>query len=117
MILDLQFAHVNSTYVDQRKYVLYFSSCTDGAGFFNRGNQSWCPYTCVCYNFPPWLRNKFACLFVFGVMPPKIKNYNRTLTCSYHEHNQNTFYVQRMVCIVRAGGGPPSRMQGLHVGI
>lgn len=72
-------------YLAQRKFVLYMSACTDGTGFFNRGNQSWGPYTGVCFNLPPWLRNKFACLFMFGVMPNKIKNYNRTCmthTCS-----------------------------------
>ena len=60
-----------------RKTVLFLSVCTDGAGFFSRGNQSWGPYTGVCFNLPPWLRNKFACLFLFGVLPTKIKNYNR----------------------------------------
>ena len=60
-----------------RKSVLYMSACSDGAGFFSRGNQSWGPYTAVCMNLSPWLRNKFACILVFGVLPTKIKNYNR----------------------------------------
>lgn len=63
--------------VEERKFVLYMSVCTDGSGFFQRGNLSWGPYTGICFNLPPWLRNKFACLFMFGVMPVKIKNYNR----------------------------------------
>ena len=64
--------------IEMRKVLISASVCTDASGFFNRGNQSWSPYTGVCFNLPPWLRNKFACLFMFGVMPIKIKNYEST---------------------------------------
>ena len=67
-------------HVEMRRKILYISVCTDGAGFFNRGNQSWGPYTGVCFNLPPWLRNKFGLLFLFGVMPSQIKNYSSTCT-------------------------------------
>lgn len=64
--------------VETRRNVLFTSVSSDGTFFFARGNQSWSPYTGVCFNLPPWLRNKFACLFMFGVMPIKIKNYGST---------------------------------------
>ena len=86
-----------------RRKILYISVCTDGAGFFNRGNQSWGPYTGVCFNLPPWLRNKFGLLFLFGVMPSKIKNYSSTCTAHVtrvHAHNTG------LVAAILAGCAP-----------
>ena len=65
-----------------RHEALFLSACTDGATFHSRGNQSWSPYTATCFNLPPWLRNKFGCVLLFGVMPNKIRNYARTRTHS-----------------------------------
>ena len=66
--------------IGMRHNVLFLSVCTDGATFHSRGNQSWSPYTATCFNLPPWLRSKFGCMLLFGVMPNKIRDYARTRT-------------------------------------
>ena len=45
---------------EERLCVLQGSVCSDGTGFFSRGNLSWGPYTAVILNLPPALRGKFA---------------------------------------------------------
>ena len=96
-----------------RRMIVYMSACTDGSGFFTRGNQSWGPYSAVIFNLPPRLRNKFGCMLLFGVMPIKIKNYNST-----YAHTSHMFLrvlLPRMQ-IHRAGGGYPPWLQGVPVG-
>lgn len=90
------------------------SLCSDGSGFFNRGNRSWGPLTAICFNLPPWLRNKFASIFMFGVMPSKIKNYKRT-------HSRCAVVVIVLVHYIvhiarRTGDGLAIRLHALHVG-
>ena len=86
--------------IGQRRYVLYASACTDGSGFYSRGNQSWGPYTGVCFYLPSLLRNKFACLFMFGVMPIIIRNYNRTTLRALTTYMRDSMRVKALKMIL-----------------
>ena len=56
--------------------MLFVTICTDGGSFHSKGAESWSPMQGVIMNLPPEVRNKFACILLFGVMPHSIKDYD-----------------------------------------
>lgn len=68
-----------------RKRVLFFSWSNDAAVFQSSLNKSFSPLVAALLNAPPHLRHRFGLMFLMGMLPPSVKDYNKVYT-AFFEH-------------------------------